>query len=186
MESRKFPRQVCLFQNKRTIITYSDGEGSSAGIGIGLWIQGRSKPLAAFTKCPREVRLLWAKQQHTSTSTTHHLTDIFQIEAVGPLAVLATWPNLLRDCLWIHFIDNVAALSALVNGSSSVSSGDVVIGLTWEMIASRCISPWFDRVDSKSNPVDGLSRGRRQGPWSVVQEALLPGRLLQLLRRLQY
>ena len=123
----------------RTIITYSECEGSDVGIGIGLWIQGRSKPLAAFIKCPIELQLLLAKQRHTNS--THNLTDIFQIEAVGPLAVLATWPELLRDCLWIHFIGNAAALSALVNGSSSVSSGDVVIGLTWEMIASRCICP---------------------------------------------
>ena len=56
------------------------------------------------------------------------------------------------------------------------------IGHTWEMIAQRCISPWFNRVDSKSNPVDGLSRGDRQGPWSAVTHTQLPRRLLRALR----
>ena len=28
--------------------------------------------------------------------------------------------------------------------------------------------PWFDRVDTKSNPVDGLSRGDLSGNWDLV------------------
>ena len=28
--------------------------------------------------------------------------------------------------------------------------------------------PWFDRVDTKSNPVDGLSRGDLSGDWDLV------------------
>ena len=28
--------------------------------------------------------------------------------------------------------------------------------------------PWFDRVDSKSNPVDKLSRGQVEGDWDLV------------------
>ena len=175
LQANKFPRQVSLFWNKRTMISYSDGEGADAVVGVGLWIEGSPTPLAAYLKVPRELRLLWAQQRA-------RCTDIFQIEAIGPLVVLATWPELVLDCLWIHFIDNAAALSALVNGSSSVASGDLIVGLAWEVIASRCIYPWFDRVDSKSNPVDGLSRGNWQGPWSAVTPAILPGRLLRQLR----
>ena len=175
LAGNKFPRQVRLFTDLPTMVSYSDGEGSHAGVGVALWIAGNPTPLAAYMRCPREVRLLWQKQRDNGN-------DIFQIEAVGPLLVLATWPELMTHCLWIHFIDNAAAESALVNGSSSVMSGDIIIGHTWDMIAQRCISPWFDRVDSKSNPVDGLSRGDRQGPWSTVTQTRLPPRLLRLLR----
>ena len=59
------------------------------------------------------------------------------------------------------------ALVALVNGSSSTAATDVVIGATWARIANlRCL-PWFDRVDSKANPVDGLSRGVFDGDWDL-------------------
>ena len=161
------------------MISYSDGEGADAGVGIGLWLPNDSTPLAAYLKVPRELRTLWAQQRA-------RCNDIFQIEAIGPLLVLATWPDHMANCLWIHFIDNAAAQSALVNGSSSVASGDLIVGHTWEMIAERCIYPWFDRVDSKSNPVDGLSRGKWDGPWSTIVTAHLPTPLLRDLRRLQH
>ena len=43
----------------------------------------------------------------------------FEIEAVGPLVLLENFPDLFRGSLWLHFLDNAAALSNLVNGSSS-------------------------------------------------------------------
>ena len=108
--------------------------------------------------------------------------DIFEIEAVGPLVILEKFPELLRGCLWLHFVDNAAALSSLVNASSSVCQGDVIIGETWRRIQGLEVYPWFDRVDSSSNPVDGLSRGRLAGPWRVVSRLAFPGSLLPALR----
>jgi len=89
----------------------------------------------------------------------------------------------LRDTLWIHYIDNAAAQSALVKGSSSVMSGDVIVHYTWSQVAALHATPWFDRVASPSNPVDGLSRGDMAGPWSL-QDLHLPERLLHQLRAL--
>ena len=102
------------------------------------------------------------------------------------MLVLATWPDHMAVGLWIHFINNVAAQSALVIGSTTVASGDIMVGMAWEVIAKRCIYPWFDRVDSASNPVDGLSRGDRQGPWSTVTKAQVPRELLRRLRYMQF
>ena len=74
--------------------------------------------------------------------------------------------------------DNAAALSSLVNGSSSVREGDVIVGETWSRIQGLKVFTWLDRVDTSSIPVDGLSRGILAGPWDVVQlrfpESLLP------------
>ena len=75
----------------------------------------------------------------------------------------------MRDALWIHFIDNNGALGSLVNGSSSVEEHDVVVGCTWALIAELNVLAWFDRVDSKSNPVDGLSRKNFKGVWRFRQ-----------------
>ena len=69
----------------------------------------------------------------------------------------------------MHFIDNVAAEYALVNGSSS------------RRIQKLNVAPYFDRVASESNPVDGLSRGRREGPWQRIFTAQFPKALDHML-----
>ena len=81
---------------------------------------------------------------------------------------------MLADSLWLHFIDNNGALSCLVKGGSSVSSTDTIVGLTWQQISRTNVCPWYDRVDTKSNPVDGLSRGDLSGEWDLVP-LLFPG-----------
>ena len=87
----------------------------------------------------------------------------------GPLH----FPGVVLGSPWLHFVDNAAALSTLVSGSSSVESGDLISGLTWSLVAGlRCL-PWFDRVDTHSNPVDGLSRGKLKGTW-VLEPLCFP------------
>ena len=104
----------------------------------------------------------------------------FEIEeAVGPLVLLENFPVLF---LWLHFLDNKAALSNLVNGSSSVIQGDILIGATWSQVQRLQVFPWFDRVDSKSNPVDGHFRGQLDGLWKVESSAF-PWSLLRALRQ---
>ena len=110
------------------------------------------------------------------------MNDIYLIEAIGPLSILLTFPNLVRNSLWIHFIDNEAAQYALVRGSSSINAGDVVVGETWRKIQALRTFAYFDRVESKANPVDGLSRGRWEGPWQQILRAKLPTNLEELLR----
>ena len=73
---------------------------------------------------------------------------------------------MVKNSLWIHFIDNNGALGSLVNGSSSVLSQEIITGATWKLIAELGSLPWFDRVDSSSNPVDGLSRKNFSGTWT--------------------
>ena len=108
--------------------------------------------------------------------------DIFLIEAIGPLAILKTYPKILKGSLWLHCIDNVASEYSLVKGSSSIRSGDIVVGETWRMIQQLGIYAYFDRVASESNPVDGLSRGPSEGPCQRVYEARLPTNLEELLQ----
>ena len=106
--------------------------------------------------------------------------DVAEIEAIGPLLILHNWPWLLRNALWIHFIDNNGALGALVNGSSSVESQEIITGSTWQLVAQLETLPWFDRVDSSSNPVDGLSRKDFSGNWSW-REITFPSTVLRSL-----
>ena len=70
--------------------------------------------------------------------------------------------------MWLPFIDNNGALSCLIKGGSRVSGTDTIVGMTWHRCGKLSVCPWFDRVDTKSNPVDGLSRGYLEGDWDLV------------------
>ena len=123
---RYMPRPVPMFlEDLDTVVSYSDGEGSRAGVGIAVWSSRLPDgPLAAFLEVPEYIRRLW------DGGRTKDHSDIFLIEAVGPLAVLETYPKIVRNCLWVHYIDNVAAQYSLIKGSSTITCGDVVVGET--------------------------------------------------------
>ena len=157
-------------------VSYSDGEGESAGVGVALFLPSGAA-FAGYLKVPDCLRKVWTNQ-----TSLDNARDIFQIEAVGPLLVLYNWGHLIKNHLWIHFIDNEGALAALAKGSSSVLSGEYITGLTHEYIAKVGVVPWFDRVDSESNPLDKLSRGSMSGPWRLVR-IRFPKELLERLMK---
>ena len=151
------------------VVSYSDGEGGWAGIGAAIWLPNRERPLAVYAEVPPVLREHWR-----SINGSDGFEDIFLVEALGPLLLLVTFPQLLRECLLLHFIDNSAAEASLVRGSSSSRLGDHVVGLTWSHIQRRRIWAYFDRVESKANPVDGLSRRIFKGPWERLYQRTFP------------
>ena len=176
--SSHVPRPVPVaLASQRVVVSYSDGEGSG-GVDVAVWHPELACPRAAFFKVPRVLRRLWACQKERGFQDDDG-RDIFEIEAIGPLILLDLWPELFQDMLWAHFIDNAAAQAALIRGSSSVRSGDVLISFTWSHVVSLRALPWFERVASASNPVDGLSRGRQAGPWMEVEIARMPRGLIR-------
>ena len=76
---------------RRRIISYSDGEGSEAGVGVALWESGTQVVRAGVLRVPEEVRILWDRQKNLG-----RFNDIFEIEAVGPLVLLENFPDLFR------------------------------------------------------------------------------------------
>jgi hypothetical protein len=152
-----------------TIISYSDGEGKYAGVGAAAWVPWLEHPIAVFGEVPTEIRKMWA-----NLAGVKNYKDIFLVEAVGPVLLLCTFPRVMRNALWIHYIDNESAESSLISGTSSLPTADHIVGLTWEICAKRSLMPYFDRVESKANPVDGLSRGNMSGSWREVAKAYFP------------
>ena len=63
-------------------VSYSDGEGESAGVGCGLWLPNGTI-LGGYLRVPDVVRKMWAKRE-----SLEGVRDMFQIEAVGTLANL--------------------------------------------------------------------------------------------------
>ena len=85
----------------------------------------------------------------------------------------------------MHFIDNEGALAALAKGSSSVLSGEIIVGCTHELSASRGFIGWYDRVDSASNPEDKLSRGMMKGRLKPVKVSFPPFLLSRIANALE-
>ena len=135
------------------------------------------KLVAMYTEVPRVLRRLWAKQVRGLFS------DIFQVEAVGPLLLAHNYGERLRGRYWLHFIDNSSAQYSIIKGSSSVDSGDIIVGATWSLIAELQSWLWIDRVASKSNPIDGVSRLDFTGPWAGVGRAHFPLGFLEEVAR---
>ena len=158
------PREIPLsLTDAPMFVSYSDGEGDSAGVGIALWCPG-GRTIGGYIKLPDEVRSTWSRVAATGD---HY--DIFEIEAVGPALILHNWADLfVPGALWVHYIDNDSALATLVKGSSSVMSGECITAFTHSKIADLGLWSWFDRVASDDNPVDKLSRGSMDGPWELV------------------
>ena len=71
-------------------------------------------------------------------------------------------------------MDNESAEASLISGTSALPAADHMVGLTWELCAKLTLIPYFDRVESRANPVDGLSRGSMNGPWRGVAKAVFP------------
>ena len=83
---------------------------------------------------------------------------IMEIEAVGPLLAIATWPSIFKNALWLHFIDNESAKYSLIRGSSLAEGTNDIVHATWDECRQRNLYPWWERVSSTDNPVDKASR----------------------------
>jgi hypothetical protein len=88
-------------------------------------------------------------------------TYISQVELVAAIAVYYTLPALLADRAVIHFIDNFAALSALVHGYASKPDLARLVNLFHAQIAALRCRFYGDWVPSKANPADVPTRAER-------------------------
>ena len=169
------PREVPVhLHNIPVAVSYSDGEGTGC-VGVALWAPC-GKTVAGRMVVPDAIRDLWSRAMVAGEAY-----DIYELEAIGPALVLSNFGHLLQDCAWFHFIDNACALSSFIKGSSSVLSADCIASFTSELAAKKNLWTWFDRVDTKSNPVDGLSRGDLEGEWELM-DITFPSDLLLSLR----
>ena len=127
---------------------------------------------------PPSVLEAWSRS--TDLEPQRHIN---KIEAIVPAICLCTWPKLIRGSLWLHFIDNDGALACIISGYSKNSSFTAVVDYIWAQIPALGCWPWFDRVPSVCNIVDGLSRRNfstaQANNW-LRDSAQLPEPLLDL------
>ena len=132
-----------------------------------VWVSqfGQNQFEAGMMDILLAVRNLWAGQRRDAS---RDLLDIQEVEGIGPLLVLSTWKEILRLSIWLHLIDNNGVLSCLIKGSSSCMGTSTLVGMAWQEIGALSVLPWFDKVDTKSIPVGGLSRKDLVGPWRLI------------------
>jgi hypothetical protein len=74
--------------------------------------------------------------------------------------------GLVRGANTIWFIDNIAALMALVRGSSNSRSLDQMAKLVHLACFAIRSVPYFEYVESAANWADEISRKGTQGSWA--------------------
>ena len=85
-------------------------------------------------------------------------TYISQLELLAAVAAYSTYPHLFAGRRVHHFIDNTAALSALVHGYSQKTEMALMVNAFYLQLTGLRASVYFDYVPSKANIADLPSR----------------------------
>ena len=88
----------------------------------------------------------------------HRGQFIFLSEALVQVLAQFASPDQLRSP-YLSFTYNAAAQLALSKGFSSDDAVNMLSSIFWASAAEKRSAPWFERVSSKANISDGVSRG---------------------------
>ena len=92
---------------------------------------------------------------------------IFILEALAQCLPLWALGPALAGPYW-SFVDNTAAQHALTRGYSGNAAANAVVSAFWVAAAGYTACPWFERVPSKANISDAVSR--RDFAYAVDQK----------------
>eukprot|EP00438_Fugacium_kawagutii_P019391 Skav219437 [mRNA] locus=scaffold1461:97486:99210:+ [translate_table: standard] len=98
-------------------------------------------------------RIPGALLQHFTTRRAY----IYALEVLSQALALVAGQNVLTSCTWF-FCDNESGRCALVKGFGKEEKLNRLISCVWQLASSKDISPAFDRVTSKANMSDEISR----------------------------
>ena len=91
---------------------------------------------------------------------------IAKLELLAVLVALIEVAGRVRGANTIWFVDNVAALMALVKGSSGSHSLDQMAKLVHLACFALRSVPYFEYIESAANWADEISRVGTQGNWA--------------------
>ena len=145
----------------RRAVTASDaayewGKGSAGFLSVIDPGKPEETRLGKVITLPKSLYSVWGAQE----------TYIAQLELLAVLVALIEVAGLVRGANTIWFIDNVAALMALVRGSSNSRSLDQMAKLVHLACFAIRSVPYFEYVESKANWADEISRKGTQGNWA--------------------
>ena len=85
-------------------------------------------------------------------------TPILAVESFAAIAVPWISPEIFKDEVVLWWVDNLAACSSLIRGVAKPEDIDLFASISFNQFASLGGRPWFEWIDSDSNPSGGLSR----------------------------
>ena len=91
-------------------------------------------------------------------------STIFGIELTAAVHAIFHQRERLRNSAVTLYMDNNAALAALINGDSSDKSAFYLVALFWFLSDKYNIAIWIERVESKRNIADLPTRGGVKPP----------------------
>ena len=143
-------------------IAASDAALEAPGQGSGgfllVWFQEQVQQREAFVAdIPPQVYDLWKPGEH----------KIAQLELLMVLYGLYARPHAFRHRRGIWFIDNTAALMALIRGRSRNADLEHLATLIHMTLFALDSWFWFEWIPSKSNWADSISRLGASDPWFV-------------------
>ena len=94
------------------------------------------------------------------------MTYIAQLELMVVLVVTIEMASEVRDSRGLWFIDNSAALMALVHGKSGSQSLDKMAKFIHLANFALKANPYYEYVESKANWSDEISREGLAGKWA--------------------
>ena len=153
----RLPQRVVEFQDRPPIIVYSDAEGCNYHIGLVAWdplVPERTH--SANGQCP-----LWLREHARSLSPDVRDDDdgmINVVEMVGALALLTTFPDLLRGRRVLMYQDNSTAFHCAISGNCHDAAVRDV-GTRFHLAAAGLgIGLWVEWVNTKAQLADAPSR----------------------------
>ena len=92
-------------------------------------------------------------------------TNIAQLELLAVVQALITFSDLFRNAHVVWFVDNVAALMALIKGRSDHEELDHMAQIAHSLLFHLQCFVFFEWAPSASNWSDGISRDGFADPW---------------------
>ena len=154
---------------------YETGQGTGGYLLVIHPYTPREQRIGCVVQIPPQVYSLWGDQE----------TYIAQLELMMVLAVIIENGHALINKRGVWFIDNVAALMALVRGRSNQPSLDHMTLLIHTALFVLRAWVYFEWVESDANWSDGISREGVFDKWHrdnsfEVQVVTMPHYILQL------
>ena len=157
------PRKLRLLEPRRPhLVVYSDAS----------W-EEKVQPRLGWIVFPLDESPTFGASSLVSGALLAHLiqrkTQIAACEGIAVPQALLRHPEVFRNTDVTWYIDNEAACSSLVRGSSSQEDIGLISAATHRILMELNCRIWWEWIDSDSNPSDGLSRDGCADAWTLAQ-----------------
>lgn len=115
---------------------------------------------AAILQCPhaRTVYFRIAVPQAFIDALAPREKQICVLELLWVLLAVIVWPTQLQEAPLTVYEDNDAARGGIIKGMSKHGDINALLALLWGAFASIRSKPWVERIASRDNPADCLTK----------------------------